>query len=192
MVTNYLWYITAHFAMRLSLNGKAGNITGSRALMSMRQHHKPLKLKRKMAVKFEKEIFNGYRIHAYDTTEIILAVPPGESANIPEKDEEQARDNLYRASSSFIVATDTIIKDWPLHDISLLAINHLQPVLQLEPELVLLGTGQKQQFPQTQLLASFYNQGIGVEIMDSPAACRTFNILAGEGRKVVAAIIMDH
>jgi len=143
-------------------------------------------------MKFEKDLIAGYRIHAYDTNEIILAIPSSVPTNVDESADEQSQENFYRASQSFIVTSDTLIKTWPLTDINLLDTNHLTPVHDLNPELVLLGTGRKQQFPDMQLLTTFYNQGIGVEVMDSAAACRTFNILAGEGRKVVAGIIIDH
>ena len=143
-------------------------------------------------MKFEKDLVDGYRIHAYDSNEIILAIPFSDLSNESENVDVQSKNNFYHATDSFIVARETLIKTWPLANIALLDKNHLTPVHELKPELVLLGTGQKQQFPDMQLLSTFYNQGIGVEVMDSPAACRTFNILAGEGRKVVAAIIIDH
>lgn len=153
----------------------------------MQQHHKPLKLKRKLTLQFEKELFNGYRIHAYDTDEIVLAIPRMQ----PPTRDESLPDNFYRTSDSFIITRNDLLKDWPLRDISQLAERHLDSIMDLEPELVLIGTGRKQSFPETQLLSRFYSQGIGVEVMDSSAACRTFNILAGEGRKVVAGIIID-
>lgn len=154
--------------------------------MSMQQRHKPMKLQRKIALKFEKDLFNGYRIHAYDSKEITLATP----ILNPVADNSNASDHFYNTSNSFIVSTDALIKDWPLNEINRLEADHLQTILDLEPELVLLGTGFKQHFPEMKLFAQFYDQGIGVEIMDSAAACRTFNILAGEGRKVVAGIII--
>jgi len=153
----------------------------------MKQRHKPLKLQRKIALKFEQDLFNGYRIHAYDTKEITLATP---IVN-PAEGNSNTSGHFYRTSNSFIVSTNTLIKNWPLEQIKQLATDHLQTILDLEPELVLLGTGQKQHFPDVKLLAHFYDQGIGIEIMDSAAACRTFNILAGESRKVVAGIIID-
>jgi uncharacterized protein len=153
----------------------------------MQQRHKPLNLQRKIALKFEKDLFNGYRIHAYDSKIITLATP----ILNPAEDNSNTSDHFYNASNSFIVSTNTLIKDWPLDEVQYLASDHLQTILDLEPELVLLGTGQKQHFPEMKLFAQFYNQGIGVEIMDSAAACRTFNILAGEGRKVVAGIMID-
>ena len=57
-------------------------------------------------------------------------------------------------------------------------------------ELVLFGSGERLRFPQAQWLSGLYARRIGVETMDTPAACRTFNFLAAEGRKVVAALLV--
>jgi uncharacterized protein len=61
--------------------------------------------------------------------------------------------------------------------------------LNFKPELVIFGSGQRLRFPAPQLLQGLIKQGIGVETMDSGAACRTFNVLAGEGRHVVLALL---
>ena len=61
----------------------------------------------------------------------------------------------------------------------------------LEPEIVLLGTGDRQHFPHPRLLAPLTERRIGVEVMDTRAACRTFNILVAEGRRVAAALVID-
>jgi uncharacterized protein len=63
-------------------------------------------------------------------------------------------------------------------------------LLRYEPEVVLLGTGSQQRFPHPRLTAPLTSARVGVEIMDTRAACRTFNILMGEGRRVVAALIV--
>ena len=59
-----------------------------------------------------------------------------------------------------------------------------------KPEVVLLGTGARLRFPPAAVLAPLTRAGIGVEVMDTAAACRTYNILAGDGRRVVAALLM--
>jgi uncharacterized protein len=71
-----------------------------------------------------------------------------------------------------------------------LAADHFAAIVELAPEIVLLGTGARFTFPMPALLAPLYKAGIGVEAMDTPAACRTYNILLGEGRNVVAALIV--
>jgi uncharacterized protein len=72
-----------------------------------------------------------------------------------------------------------------------LSADSLQPVLASNPAVVLLGTGEKQQFPEARLYALFGQQGIGLEVMDNGALCRTFNILVAEDRAVTAAIILE-
>jgi uncharacterized protein len=72
-----------------------------------------------------------------------------------------------------------------------LAAPHIERLAALAPEIVLLGTGERHRFPPARVLAQIYAQGIGIEIMDTYAACRTFNILAGEGRRVLAALIVE-
>ena len=68
---------------------------------------------------------------------------------------------------------------------------HSDAILALEPEIVLIGTGQSQVFPPRAFLASFLRRGVGVEVMDTGAACRTYNVLMAEGRRVAAALIVD-
>jgi uncharacterized protein len=62
-------------------------------------------------------------------------------------------------------------------------------VLALQPEVVLLGTGARQQFPAPEFTAAFLRKGVGIEVMDTGAACRTFNVLVAEQRRVVALLI---
>ncbi len=63
-------------------------------------------------------------------------------------------------------------------------------MLELKPELVILGTGERQVFPAAAFMAGLLRKGIGVEVMDNAAAARTYDLLAGEGRRVVAAFIL--
>jgi uncharacterized protein len=98
--------------------------------------------------------------------------------------------NEQTIDTSAIVSPDTLDTDWPPESFGELQAQHLQPLLAMEPDVVLLGTGRSQHFPPPELVAPLYRAGIGVEIMDTPAACRTFNILMNEGRKVVAGLLM--
>ena len=84
----------------------------------------------------------------------------------------------------------TGVKEWPIGSVDELQADHLAAILELKPTIVLLGTGAKFQFPDPARLAPLYKAGIGVEVMDTPAACRTYNILLGEGRDVLAALIL--
>jgi len=98
--------------------------------------------------------------------------------------------NGKRHASSLVVSAERLITDWPAARIESLTADHLAAIVELKPEIVLLGTGAKFTFPEPSLLAPLYKAGIGVEVMDTPAACRTYNILLGEGRNVVAALIV--
>lgn len=98
--------------------------------------------------------------------------------------------NGARHSASLVVSGDRIITDWPAASLEALTADHLAAIVELKPEIVLLGTGARFSFPESSLLAALYKAGIGVEVMDTPAACRTYNILLGEGRNVVAALIV--
>jgi uncharacterized protein len=92
-------------------------------------------------------------------------------------------------TSSALVAATTL-EAWRPASVADLTSEDLEPLYALAPEVVLLGTGARQQFPDAALLATLYARRIGVEIMDTPAACRTYNVLVAEGRSVVAALIV--
>ena len=91
---------------------------------------------------------------------------------------------------SFIIAPNTLIEDWLVRDPRHMVAADLDPVLALTPELVVLGTGAVQVFPPAEVMAACLTRGIGIEIMDNAAAARTFNVLAGEGRRVVAGFVI--
>ena len=91
---------------------------------------------------------------------------------------------------SIIVAADTLLEDWRPQHIGELTAADLEPALALRPEVLLLGTGARQVFPPHELLGRLYAARIGIEVMDTGAACRTFNVLVGEGRAVAAALII--
>jgi uncharacterized protein len=93
-------------------------------------------------------------------------------------------------TSSVILTATALIEAWRPTSVQDLTAADLEPVLGLAPEVVLLGTGAHQQFPDSRILRILYEQRIGVEIMDTSAACRTFNVLVGEGRAVAAALIV--
>jgi len=94
-------------------------------------------------------------------------------------------------TQSFIISDTRLIEGWAPGHIDALRAEHLELLIELQPELVILGTGAVLKFPSMGHYARLIEQNIGVEIMDSDAACRTYNILLGEGRKVVAGIIIN-
>ena len=98
--------------------------------------------------------------------------------------------NDRRLASSFIVAPDRLIEGWPVDDALTLRAADLEPLLALQPELVILGCGATQAFPPQEALAACLTRGIGLEAMTNAAAARTYNVLAGEGRRVVAGFIL--
>ncbi len=137
-------------------------------------------------MKFSLESSPSYLIHGYEKGQIRVIVPSGERHS-PEGEPTQ---NLRTLTRSLIITAREIIEDWPAEAFVDINAETLAPLLGLEPELVLLGTGERLQFPSADCLSPFYQRHIGVEVMDTPAACRTYNVLVSEGRHVVAAMLM--
>jgi uncharacterized protein len=98
--------------------------------------------------------------------------------------------NTQHFHRSVVVARDRIIGDWPPQRFADIQSCHMRLLTTLNPEILLLGTGDHQQFPHPEILEPLINQRIGFEIMDTPAACRTYNIILTEGRQVAAALIL--
>lgn len=80
--------------------------------------------------------------------------------------------------------------DWSAATVADLTAAHFEQILMLNPELVVFGSGPSLKFAPPALMKALMQQRIGVETMDTPAACRTYNILVGEGRRVVAALLV--
>lgn len=97
-------------------------------------------------------------------------------------------DRTLRAS--FVIAPDALIEAWPVADVAALSPADLEPLLAMAPELIVLGCGATQGFPPPETLAACLLRGIGLESMTNAAAARTFNVLAGEGRRVVAGFVI--
>jgi uncharacterized protein len=103
----------------------------------------------------------------------------------------EVRVGEQRLSASCIVSADTVIADWEPASFADLTPAHLERALALKPEVVLLGTGQVQRFPPAAIRQTLAARGVGLEVMDLGAACRTFNILVQEERRVVAALFLS-
>jgi len=99
----------------------------------------------------------------------------------------QVVDDFYQ--SSLILSAREIIPDWPVRSVDEIKPAHLEKLLELNPEVVLIGTGSRQAFLPPSLMMFFYERNIGVEVMSTDAACRTFNVLVSELRNVAAALI---
>ena len=90
-----------------------------------------------------------------------------------------------------VLSSDGAISNWPVKAFKDLEANNFTQLVDLKPELILIGTGSRQRFPKPELLKTLISAKIGFEIMDSQAACRTYNILVGEGRQVLLALIVE-
>ena len=119
----------------------------------------------------EDKITSRYSISGYNAGEIIVNETP------------------YR--ESLILSPQSILCPWPVSSVDDIDQSSLQPVLEMNPRVVLLGTGEQQIFPDAKIFGLFGERGIGLEVMNNGALCRTFNILVAEDREVVAAIIQN-
>jgi len=90
---------------------------------------------------------------------------------------------------SFVIAPESLVEDWPVVDAKAMQAEDLAPMFALTPELIVLGTGPTQRFPSAAVMHACLSRGIGFEVMDNAAAARTYSVLAGEGRRVVAGFI---
>jgi uncharacterized protein len=91
---------------------------------------------------------------------------------------------------SCLLRADRLIDDWRPQTIEELTEADLDAVFALDPQIVVLGSGARQRFPDQRLVAAIMARGIGCEVMDTGAACRTYNVLVSEDRPVVAALML--
>jgi uncharacterized protein len=113
---------------------------------------------------------NTHVIHAYDQGYITV--------------------NDQKIHRSMVITPERLISDWPPQSFAELDEAHFEALQALKPEIVLLGTGRRQRFPHPRLTRCLIQRGVGVEVMDTAAACRTYNIIMAEGRRVAAALLM--
>ena len=99
--------------------------------------------------------------------------------------------NQIPYAHAVLLSSDGAISAWPVESFDNLEASDFEQMIALKPELILIGTGSRQRFPKPELLKSLISAKIGFEIMDSQAACRTYNILVGEGRQVLLALIVE-
>lgn len=122
-------------------------------------------------MKFTADTASGNVIRSYSPGEISL------------------RDTVF--TSHVIISQDQIISDWNPPAVDQLSIADFAPALELKPDIILFGTGLQQHFPDISLLTEIMRSGVAIEVMDTTAACRTFNVLIGEYRPVVAALLIE-
>ena len=98
--------------------------------------------------------------------------------------------NQARHERTVVVLPDQLVTDWAASTFEALTADHLAALLPLEAEIILIGTGPRLQFPRAEVLAPLVRARVGFEVMDVHAACRTYNILVSEERKVAAALLL--
>jgi uncharacterized protein len=106
-------------------------------------------------------------------------------------DETGVEINALSYTTSLIVLPETAPVVWPVTSFEALTTEHFAQIDATQPDVVILGTGSKQRFVHPRLSAVLTSRRIGIECMDNQAACRTYNILMAEGRKVALALIIE-
>lgn len=115
---------------------------------------------------------------------------PDEGYVITAYDSDSVTVNGKPFRQSLIITHLKLHENWPIDSISHLQPDHVDLVLSFNPELIIIGTGNRLVFPAAEMYSSIIKRGIGVDFMDTGAACRTYNILVSEGRDVVAGLIL--
>ena len=134
---------------------------------------------------------DGYFIRSYARGRITIAFPRSPDEILTESTPNSSKFQEETLENSFILTSNSLIKDWAPKSISDLNAQHAEQLISLQPEVIILGTGHAICFPDQVWMAPFYQNGIGLEIMDTGAACRTFSILASDGRNVAAAMMQN-
>lgn len=106
-------------------------------------------------------------------------------------DESGVEINAVYFRHSLLVMPENAPQAWPAPSFEALTAEHFDAINAAEPDVVILGTGQRQRFVHPRLIASLTSRRVGVECMDNKAACRTYNILMAEGRRVALALIIE-
>jgi len=137
---------------------------------------------------------HSYSIRAYGPGTVTVTIPWDGGEDSPDAVDaigpSASRMRQEVLTRSLIVTPEHLIRDWPPQSLAELAADHMQALVSLKPEVVLLGSGARFNWPETAALAPLMQAGIGYEVMDTAAACRTYNILMSDGRRVAAALLM--
>lgn len=130
---------------------------------------------------------DSYSIHSYCAGEVTVTLPFDPSTPVAGEDRAPRREILHR---SLIIMPDRLVGDWPPQRFEELERGHFDLLAGYAPEIVLFGSGVRLQRPHPALLATLTDHGIGVEVMDTGSACRTYNFLMSDRRRVIAALLM--
>jgi len=143
-------------------------------------------------VKFVLETGQNILIHGYDIGKISITGVNDEHPDIKSGliDEWDGDNHLGIIKKSISIRTDGTMKGWQPQTNSDFNAEHFLGFTEKSPEIVLLGTGKSLSFPPQDCLSVLQQQNIGYEVMDTAAACRTFNVLVAEGRDVILAVLM--
>lgn len=114
---------------------------------------------------------------------------PGEYHHVHSVDTRGIRIGDAQYSGPIILTPEQILENWPPQTMEALTFEHLETLFALEPEVTLLGTGARQAFLSREMMIRVYQRGISLEVMTTDAACRTYNILASDGRRVAAGLL---
>jgi uncharacterized protein len=106
-------------------------------------------------------------------------------------EDDRVRIGEHWHAGNLIVTAEEIVRDWRLATPGRVTVTDLEPALRFEPELIVIGAGLGSQTPDVELMAELAALGIGLEYMQTPAACRTYNVLVHERRRVAAALILE-
>ncbi len=136
-------------------------------------------------MKFSLEAAEGITIRGYGEGHVVLSLPP----RLARSDESELR-SIETVRSSVLLTAEHLFREWPPEQFEQIERVHFEQLLTLEPEVVLFGSGERLRFPDAAIGRLLNDHGIGLEVMDTGAACRTFNVLAAEGRRVAAALLM--
>jgi len=126
----------------------------------------------------------SYTIRSYSAGKISVLVP------IEKLQETSNAPAIEELTASFIMTPERLIRNWPPDSVEEINAEHMEMISSLQPEVVLIGTGETLIFPDTKLTIRLMEQGIGVEVMDTAAACRTYNVLMHEARRVLLALVV--
>lgn len=125
---------------------------------------------------------------AYVTDMRIAREHPDGSHVIQSYDADGIVVNERRYTAPLLLSAREVVTDWDPHPPESLAVEHLRAALAMAPDVILLATGERIRFPSAQLRGELAERRIGLEVMDDAAACRTFNVIAAEGRPVVLVL----
>jgi uncharacterized protein len=120
------------------------------------------------------------------------STPTQQYQTVTAYDDDGVEFNAIRYTGSLLVLPEVAPVDWPVGSFDALNEEHFAHIASFAPDVVILGTGRRQRFVHPKLTAALTSRRIGIECMDNQAACRTYNILMTEGRKVALALIFDH